>query len=228
MKKIIETAANFAKKNNLVPNFLLSETEKKFNEKPLIPVILVAGKITHLEALNIRETNNLLIRKFGYIIKKGDKLIDEHDSTYFVEDVDPNYIYEFENDYKLEVLKITYKKQPLELPQNTMQQIANINNTININTTGEVNNISNNSNIVQRMTSNQILQILEQVVESSYDIENLRKLIEEIKTLQKKNAEIKYEKLKNFLKKAGTVCVELVKAFVVTYAVEFTKNIIGA
>lgn len=222
--KIKETFANFVKQKNILPNLLLSEPEKKFSEKPLIPVILVAGKITHLEALNIRETNNLLIRKFGYIIKKGDKLIDEHDSTYFVEDVDPNYIYEFEDDDKLEVLKITYKKQPLELPQSTMQQIAHINNTININTTGEVKNISNNSNIAQRMTSHQILQILEQVVESSYDIENLRKLIEEIKSLQKKHTEIKYEKLKNFLKKAGTVCVELVKAFVATYAFEVAKT----
>ncbi len=211
---IFNDLANSAKKLNIG----LSPTEEAFkNQHHLISLILVTGTVTKLKALNLRETNTLIIQKLGYTIKKGDKFIDEHDTTYFVEDIDPNFTYEFGDKLSLLVFKVTYRSKPLELPQGTMQQIATINNTITINATGDVTNVAANANASQTLTHLQILALLESVVESSYDIENLRKMIEEIKELQKKNAEIKYSKLSRFLKKAGTVCVDLVKAFVVTY-----------
>ncbi len=220
-----DKVTNAVKKRNL----FLNPTEEAFIRLPLISLVLVTGVVTKLSALNLRDSNVLIIRRLGYTIKKGDKFIDEHDTTYFVEEIDPHFIYEFGGEAKLslEVFKVTYRRQPLELPKNTMQQIATINNTITITASGDVSNVTANANASQGLTSSEILSILENVVETSYDIENLRKMIEEIKQLKAKRAEIKLSKLSHFLKKAGTVCFELVKAFVTTYAAELVVKVIS-
>ena len=199
-----------------------SDEEKCFNQqKNVYDFIVKAGKITNFKAIKDFENKILFVYLDSkqYTFRKNDQIIDQSDISYFVQGVDNNFKLPIKFDggeIEITVQKITYSEKPMLLPSYINN--SNINSVINI--TAENSNFGDIGTFLttQKIDYKQVLSDLNNVVESSYHVEELRKMMEEIRENIKKNEPIKESKIKRFFKYMGTQAVDLAKLLIVAYA----------
>lgn len=198
-----------------------SEEEKLFNlQKNVYDFIVKAGKITYFKALKDVDNKTLFVYLSAnqYTFRKNDQIIDQSDISYFVQTVDNNFKMQLkidDKDMEITVQKITYNEKPMAIPSYINN--SNINSVININAEN-----SNFGNIGTFLTSQSIdykkvLSDLTIVVENSYNVKELRKMISEIQESINKKEPIKENKLKKFFRFMGTQAVDLAKLLIVAY-----------
>lgn len=204
-----------------IKNIFINKEQQVLKAQPSVyEFIVVAGKIHHFSALKEPNEKTLLILCNNYQFKRNDKIIDQSDTSYFVETIDLNFPYECEFEgqkYKLSLQKVTYTEQPLKLPSYITNN-ANISSAINIqaegSSFGDIGNILNS----QQITYQTILKDLENVINNSYHIEELTKMLKEIKETVSKNKPIKENSFSRFFKFMGSQVKELLIVFISSYA----------
>lgn len=201
---------------NIVEN---KATEKAFNNLPNTRNYrVIAANYPIFKAIKSKPENALFVLFDKYTFRKNDQIIDENDLSYFVEDVEPNFEYNID-DNKFIVQKITYNEKPLAFPTYLSNSAQNITNTININASASnFNEMNVNNSITQQMNYLQIIADLENVTNNCFHISEYKEMMKYIKSRVETKEPVEESKIKKFFKFMGTQVRHLLDVFLSAYA----------
>jgi hypothetical protein len=199
---------------------ILSPEKAAFaNEPNAHNYIVNRGSVYHFIAIQNENEKTLLVYNNDIKLKINDRLINESDANFFVKDVALDCPYKLkvkDKETTIKVQKVIYAEKPIEQPK-YFEQASKISSKIEINASnssfGDIGNILNSQNIDYK----QVLNDLENAVEFCYNVEELRKMVKELKTDTNNKKEIKSNAITKFSKFMGTHVYELAKIFLGAY-----------
>ena len=158
-------------------------------------------------------------------LKKNDKLIDEHDNVYFVEEViiEQPFTIKLENGFlagekEFNTIIVKYTKKQIDLP-NTLKQCVSIHTNINIDAKGSTfDGGLANYNINQNATYNQLFDFLKLLCNNTYNVKELQPFLSGIQSNITANKPIEEKWFVKFFKFMGTQLLDISKQFLAAYA----------
>lgn len=209
--------------SNIFENILLLPYEYEFY-KHSINLVHYNSLFTKVKALHNKENKELRFFK-EFDIKLNDKLVDEHNNVYFVEEILLNEPYTIKinnflisNQKTINSLLIKYSSKQVEVPE-TIKQKIEIKTNINI-----VANNSNfngglaNYNLTQNTNYNDIFNFLKLLVNNTYYIKELQPFLKDIEKRKNSSKPIKEKRYIKFFKYMGSQLLDITKQFIAAYA----------
>ena len=205
--------------------------EKEFNnDKSAITLVRFNANYDKVIAHHDKENNTL--RFFNELnLKRNDKLIDEHDNIYYVEEVIINQPFKIKKEgmivnetKEFQTLLVKYTKKAVEIPE-SIRQCVKIETSINI----DAKNSSfdgglANYNISQTANINQLFDFMKLLCNNTYNVKELSPFINEIQIAMNCKKPIEEKWYKKFFKFMGTQLLDITKQFIVAYATSYMKS----
>ncbi len=202
--------------------------QKEFN-KTAIKLVRFNSSYDVVYAQHDKE--NLTFRFFKELnLKRNDKLIDEHDNIYFIEEVAINQPFKIKVDGLLaeekefKTLVVKYNKKQVELPE-SIKQCVTIETNINIEAKNS--NFAGglaNYNISQTANYTQLFDFMKLLCNNTFNVKELQPLLFELQKIIPEKRPIEEKWYKKFFKFMGTQLLDIAKQFLSAYtAVLLTK-----
>lgn len=197
--------------------------EKQFNSsKDAIELVRFNANYDKVVAIHDKGTNSLRFFK-EYNLKKNDKLIDNHDNVYYVDEVLINQPYKItltgliKGEKEFDTIIVKYARKEIEMPD-SLKQCVSINTNIKI----EANNSTFNGglanyNISQTASYSQIFDFMKVLCNNTFNVKELQPLLQGIHNSVKDKKPIEEKWYKKFFKFMGTQLLDIAKQFIVTY-----------
>ncbi len=171
------------------------------------------------------DSEKLTFRFFNELnLKRNDKLIDEHDNIYFVEEVIINQPFVIKVDGMLaeekefKTLIVKYNKKQIELPE-SIKQCVTIETNINIDAqNSNFNGGLANYNISQTANYNQLFDFMKLLCNNTFNVKNLQPFLQDIQNTIKEKKPINEKWYTKFFKFMGTQLLDIAKQFLTAYA----------
>lgn len=208
-------------KNKIKDTFLY---EKQFNSlKNAIKLVRFNENYDKITAIHYEETKTLRFFK-EYNFKKNDKLIDNHDNIYYVEEVKINQPFSIQlniltkEEKEFDTTLVKYAKKEIEVPD-SLKQCLSINTSISINANNSTfNDGLANYNILQTASYNQIFDFMKVLCNNTFRVKELQPFLRGIEMNMKDKKPIEEKWYRKFFKFMGTQLLEIAKQFITAYA----------
>lgn len=198
--------------------------EKEFN-KNKNAIELVRFNSNYDKVIAHHDKENLCFRFFKELnLKRNDKLIDNHDNIYFVDEVIVNQPYLIKKDglisgeKEFQTTIVKYTKKLIELPD-SIKQCVKIETNIKIDAkNSQFSGGLANYNINQTASYNQIFDFMKVLCNNTFNVKELQPFLHGIEGSMKDKKPIEEKWYKKFFKFMGTQLLEIAKQFIVAYA----------
>lgn len=204
--------------------------EKEFNSDKS-SITLVRFNANYDKVIAQHDKEKMTLRFFNELnLKRNDKLIDQHDNIYYVDEVIINQPYSIkkegllvngEKEFQTTIVK--YTKKLVEIPE-TIKQCVKIETNINIDAKNS--NFDGglaNYNISQSANYNQLFEFIKLLCNNTFNVKELSPFVSKIQTSIKNKEKIEEKWYSKFFKFMGTQLLDITKQFITAYAVSFIK-----